>query len=231
MPDGSKQYGFYTSSSEAFILQEVGCTPFVSGTLRLDSEPVVRTLQWYADLALQEKVMPTYGEYRAQWRQSGNPILLGRVGMWLDAATFMAGRWNDPQRKFAVGVAPLPRRIHNDTFFNIGALVIPAKAQSAKDAWQWIAFLSDHSADLLNELTLPARRSAVQKGPLPAYISQEQADAFLGGLEKATRCRSSQEMLPYFAPLYEAEQWILVGDETVQEGLSKAQQKVDAARK
>jgi multiple sugar transport system substrate-binding protein len=224
------QYGFYPSNALPsylpFIAQEVsalwGDDLLNPEAMRLDSEPIARAIEWYADLALAYGVTPTPSEQR---RLLADPIVLGRAPMWLGWSAERGGRQNDIEWKFRWGVAPLPRGSSGRTLATMAMYTIPTTARHPEDAWRWIAFIADRSETASG---LPVRRSLLQDKQFVEAVGAERAPIFAQAAQDAVLVAPGPEFQIYATSLEQAVTEILEGGAPVSEALRKAQQRVEA---
>ncbi len=231
LPDDSTQYGFYAGDLLwlSFVVEEVGEDLFRFDTLRLDSEPMMRAIQRYTDLVLVHGVMPSASEYAQQYRQIGDLVSAGRVGMWLGSITERGGRSAVMEWGFPWGVAPLPRGNTGRSYSQMLMFGIPASFSSAgdpADAWRWLAFLSKQPEHITG---LPVRRSLLEDSDFRLTLGTEQeADIYMQMVTEAAPIPLALEIdTPYIA-LNRAVEKILSGDMSVEDALSEAQRTVEA---
>ncbi len=231
LPDGGKQYGFYPAGALpdylAFVAEELaalwGDDLLNPQTLRLDGEPVMRAIEWYTNLALVHGVMPTPDDLR---RQTGDPIALGRAGMWLNWMSQRGGRWDAVPWRFRWGVAPLPRGSSGRTIALLAMYVIPTSATHPGDAWRWISFLSHRFEQTSG---LPVRRSLLEDPDFQEEIGVEQYDVFVKAAMDSVVVAPGPEFDIYAVALERAVREILEGGRPVEDALRDAQRRVDAA--
>ncbi|HEY65518.1 MAG TPA: sugar ABC transporter substrate-binding protein [Caldilineae bacterium] len=231
LPDGNVQYGFYPAGALPdylpFVAQELsalwGDDLLNPQKLRLDSEPVIRAVEWFTDLALRYGVMPTPAELR---RSTGDPIVLGRAAMWLDWMSERGGRWDSVPWQFSWGVAPLPRGSTGRTIVIMAMYVIPTSANHPEDAWRWITFLSRRYEQ---NSGLPVRRSLLEDPDLQKQIGPEHFEVFVKAAMDGIIASPGPEFDIYASALERAVREILVDGRPVEEALRDAQRRVDAA--
>jgi multiple sugar transport system substrate-binding protein len=231
LSEGSKQYGFYPANALPdylpFVAQELsalwGDDLLNPQALRLDSEPVMRAIEWYTDLALKYGVMPTRDEQR---RLTGAPIVLGRAAMWLGWASQRGGRADNLEWKFPWGVAALPRGSTGRTISIMALYAIPASAKQPADAWRWIAFLSRHSEQ---NNGLPVRRSLLESAAFREQVGADRADAFVRAAREGILVSPGPQFEIYAAALEQAVREILEMERPVEEALRDAQRRAEAA--
>ncbi len=231
LADGEMQYGFYPSDALPaylpFVAQEMaalwGDDLLNPQALRLDSEPVVRAIQWYTDLVLAHRVVPTPAEER---RQTGSPIALGRAPMWLGWMSERGGRLDGVEWKFRWGVAPLPKGSTGRTILIMAVYAIPVSAAQPADAWRWIRFLSDHFEQ---NSGLPVRQSLLKDAGFRKSVGDEHADVFVQAAMDGILVSPGPEFEIYAAALDQAVRDILEGDQPVEEALRHAQRRAEAA--
>ncbi|MCD6289430.1 MAG: sugar ABC transporter substrate-binding protein [Anaerolineae bacterium] len=231
LPDGGKQYGFYPSDALPgylpFIAQELsalwGDDLLNPQKLRLDSEPVKRAVQWYADLALSYGVMPTPAEQR---KITLDPILLGRAGMWLGWMSDRGGQQGIVKWKFPWGVALLPRGSTGHTIMLMDMYVIPTSSQYPRDAWRWISFLSHHTEQ---NAGLPVRQSLLNDAKFRERVGPERLDVFVQAAQNGILVAPGAEFEVYARALDRAMREIMEGGRPVEDALRDAQRQVDAA--
>lgn len=231
LADGAMRYGFYPSDALPaylpFVAQEMaalwGDDLLNPQALRLDSEPVIRAIQWYADLALVHRVMPTPAEAR---RQTVDPITLGRAPMWLGWMSERGGRLSAVEWKFRWGVAPLPRGSTDRTILIMAVYAIPTSSPRPEDAWRWIRFLADHFEQ---NSGLPARQSLLKDVGLHRGLGDEHADVFVQAAMAGILASPTPQFEIYAAALDQAVGDVLERDQPVEEALRHAQRRVEAA--
>ncbi|MCS7221125.1 MAG: extracellular solute-binding protein [Anaerolineae bacterium] len=230
LADGAIQYGFYPSDALPaylpFVAQEMaalwGDDLLSPQALRLDGEPVIRAIQWYADLALAHRVMPTPAEAR---RQTADPIALGRAPMWLGWMSERGGRLDGIEWKFRWGVAPLPRGSTDRTILIMTVYAIPTSSPRPEDAWRWIRFLADHFEQ---NSALPARQSLLRDAELRQSLGDEHADVFVQAAMAGILASPSPQFEVYAAALDQAVRDVFERDLPVEEALRRAQQRAEA---
>ena len=231
LPDDSMQYGFYAGSLLwlSFVVEEVGEDLFRFDTLRLDSEPMMRAIQRYTDLVLVHGVMPSTSEYAQQYRQVGDLVSAGQVGMWLGSITERGGRSAVMEWGFPWGVAPLPRGNTGRSYSQMLMFAIPASSSSAgdpEDAWRWLAFLSQQPEHITG---LPARRSLLEDRDFRRTLGTEQeADIYMLMVTEAAPIPLALEIDTAYIALNRAVEKILSGDMSVEDALREAQRTVEA---
>jgi len=231
LPEEGKQYGFYPANALPdylpFVAQELsalwGEDLLNPQAVRLDSEPVMRAIQWYADLALTYEVMPTPAEQR---RLTGDPIVLGRAAMWLGWASQRGGRSNGLEWKFPWGVATLPQGSTGRTISIMALYVIPASSKQPADAWRWISFLSRHSEQ---NNGLPVRRSLLESAAFREQVGADRADVFMRAARDGILVAPGPQFEIYAGALERAVREILEMGRPVEEALRDAQQRAEAA--
>lgn len=229
--DGGMQYGFYPSDALPgylpFVAQELsalwGDDLLNPETLRLDGEPVIRAVQWYIDLSQTYGIMPTLDELR---RQSGDPILLGRAGMWLGWASERGGRLDVVEWPFRWGVAPLPRGSSDHTVAVMSLYAIPKAASNPEAAWQWLQFLADRTEQVNG---WPARRSLAESDGFREQIGADVYTGFRRAAETSIVVSPGPEFERYAVALDQAVRAAAEGLKPVDQALREAQQRVEAA--
>jgi multiple sugar transport system substrate-binding protein len=154
---------------------------------RYDDPAVVDALRWYADLHLQEQVMPYSGP-----RQSSSAATLseedtlidkGKAAMWPDFAAL----WWYRKMQGSVGVAPFPSGAADDktTPAWVNGLAMSAGTTVPDAAWRWMVFLSRQTLKGVGQgmKTLPTRRSALETGGFWDGLDEELAVALRYALE------------------------------------------------
>jgi multiple sugar transport system substrate-binding protein len=231
LADGAMQYGFYPSNALPaylpFVAQEMaalwGDDLLNPQALRLDSEPVVRAIQWYTDLVLVHRVMPTPAEAH---RQTADPIALGRAPMWLGWVSERGGRLSTVEWKFRWGAVPLPKGSTDRTISIMATYAIPISSSQPENAWRWIRFLADHFEQ---NSGLPARQSLLRDARLRQSLGDEQADVFLQAVREGILASPTPQFEIYAAALDQAVRDILERGQPVEEALRNAQRRVEAA--
>ena len=232
LPDGGVQYGFYPAGALPdylpFVAQELaalwGDDLLNPQKLRLDGEPVMRAVQWFTDLALKYGVMPTPDELR---RQRVNPIPLGRAAMWIGWMSERGGRLEPVEWRFPWGVAPLPRGSSGRTIINMALYAIPTSADRPRDAWRWIAFLSQR---VEQNIGVPVRRSLMESEAFRERVGAEQAQVFIQAAMDGILASPGPEFEIYATALDRAVREILELGRPVEEALRDAQRRVEGAK-
>ncbi len=232
LPDGGMQYGFYPAGALPdylpFVAQELsalwGDDLLNPQKLRLDSEPVIRAVQWYTDLALRYGVMPTPADLL---RIEADPILLGRAGMWLGWMSERGGRLSAIEWKFRWGVAPLPKGSTGRTIVNMALYAIPTSADRPADAWRWIAYLSRHFEQ---NTGLPVRRSLIESKEFREQVGVDQVQVFVQAAADGIFASPGPEFEIYATSLDRAVREVLELGRPVEDALRDAQRRVDAIR-
>ncbi len=131
---------------------------------RYDDPDVADALRWYADLHLQEEVMPYSGpraEDQGTIAMSEEETLIdkGKAAMWPDYALL----WSYRKMQGNVGVAPFPSEAPDAkaTPAWTTSLAMSAGTAVPDAAWRWMIFLSRQTPQGLGQgmKRLPARRS------------------------------------------------------------------------
>ena len=155
---------------------------------RYDDPGVVDALRWYADLHLQEQVMPYSGprtEDQGAVTMSEEETLIdkGKAAMWPDYALL----WSYRKIQGNVGVAPFPSGATGDrtTPAWMNCLAMSAGTTVPDAAWRWMTFLSRQSPKGVGQGTrpLPARRSAAEAGGFWNGLDEELATTLRYAME------------------------------------------------
>jgi len=106
----------------------------------LSSMESLAALQWYVDLALVHRVMPTPGQLAAG---SGMQVLVisQRAAMWYGSLSERGGLSWDARWPFDWGAVAQPAGRQRATLLTIRAYAINAQSEEPRVAWEWIKFL------------------------------------------------------------------------------------------
>jgi ABC-type glycerol-3-phosphate transport system substrate-binding protein len=197
---------------------------------QLDDSTIAARLQWYADLALVHRVMPILKEEEFRQMQTGDKLLdlvaASRVAMWSDDAC--AGQWL-PASIVRIGVVSLPLEEQKVGMREEGVLgyMISADTAHPQACWEWIKFLSDHSAAVVRGL--PARRSIAESPTYRSQVGEETAEALLHAVEHVDPSLDAVEKeYPWLIVLY---YWLTEAYDRVLEGADIEDTLVDAQAK
>ena len=236
------QYGFIGNSGLVgalpIIAEEVGDEVIDLETFRLDSEPAIRAIERYTDLALLHNVMPERPFKQGQPSiKSMEAVAAGQVAMWLDTVAYRGGdrsgyppggeggmyKWNFPW-----GAAPLPRVQSGRYFSFLRVYSITNSAANPEDAWRWILFLSDHFEQ---NVGLPVRCSLLESDGVQEHFGIDQPDVMMQIATESTLGSADWVGIwPVVPPLTQALNDILKRDLSTEEALREAQQKVEDSR-
>jgi multiple sugar transport system substrate-binding protein len=197
-------------------------------TPRLDEPDVVDAVRWYADLYLEEQVMPYF-----EPADEDTEALLSEEQALVDKA--MAAMWPESDIVFGlrkqqgnVGVAPFPADVAGGpaTPAYVDGLSMSAGTTQPEAAWRWIEFLSRQSlGDLgMGMQVLPARQSAAEASGFWEEVDEELASTLRYAVEHAYM---TGEPVGYGA-FTDALNAILKGDQSVEDALAEAQTQVEA---
>jgi multiple sugar transport system substrate-binding protein len=228
---GGKRWGIAPPDYyDLFIIQEAGGDHWPPEGVRLDSAPILRAFGWYTGLAMEHGVMPKLNEYYLLWQGGSDPMLDGRIAMWLGATTANEGKFDAPARKFRVGVAPLPRGTYDVTFLYTVSFTISASSKHPEDAWRWIVFLSDHTPNLVATIRgVPARRSQLESAVVQAYYGKEQVESLRSIIAAGDLITIGSQSDLYYTALWDALEDVMTNGMPVADALRKAQKRLDEA--
>ena len=164
--DNVVQYGTDGMTNEWLpteaIIRQNGGDIFKDGKANFDSTEVIEALQYWADVALKQKVAPTIAESAG----GGDLFPSGLVAMTRN------GIWMKDTYKeisnFEWDIAPLPKQKQASTILHSSYFTISSKTKHEEAAWELIKWIS--SPELQTEVStkfgfVPTRKSIVEKKP------------------------------------------------------------------
>jgi multiple sugar transport system substrate-binding protein len=194
---------------------------------RFDDPKVIEALNWYADLRLQEQVMPYSGSHTDQdaatMSEEETLIDKGKAAMWPDFALL----WWYRKIQGNVGVAPFP--VDSDATGSTGkttpawtnCLAMSAGTTQPDAAWRWMVFLSRQTVKGVGQgmKYLPARRSAAEAGGFWDGLDEELATTLRYAMEHGYVARE-----PVASDAFEEALHAVLGEEsTAEDALANAQ--------
>ena len=193
--------------------------------ITLTDEDTIEALEWYADLALQHRVMPTPAELG--WVGGMQAAVVSKsAAMWYGNLSERGGdAWQAPWHFNWGAVAP-PAGKERRTLLALRAYVINRGAARPALAWEWVRYLALHPAPSYD---VPALKAAAQADVLLASDPPEVREAVRVALETGYTLPSVSWLLDFFRPLGRAVDMTLRGSDTPEEALTSAQESVNDA--
>jgi ABC-type glycerol-3-phosphate transport system substrate-binding protein len=198
---------------------------------QLDNPAMVSALRWYTNLTLEYGVMPIFKmeevmqDFERVLLEQWGLISASRAAMWIGSPSTYFERVLPPR----IGNVPLPlgQRKMGMREHGIRGYVISAKAAYPQACWEWIKFVSDHSAVVTRGL--PARRSVAESPEYRSQVGEEVAEALLFTLEHIDPSLDAVEKEnPWLTVLY---YWVTEAYDRVLEGADAEKALADAQAK
>ena len=193
---------------------------------RYGDEDVIEAVSWFADLYLQEQVMP----YFDPEEEEEDPLLSheqalidgGQAAMWIDQDIM----WWIRSLQGNIGVVPFPADADwGLSPVSVGGMVISAGTNQPEAAWRWLDFVSRQPLGVLTMgiRLMPARRSAAEAGGFWDDLDEELATTLRYVVDHSYAAR---QVVAYDA-FEEAWNAILRGEKAVEEAMVDAQQQAE----
>ncbi|MHB0877777.1 MAG: ABC transporter substrate-binding protein [Anaerolineae bacterium] len=136
----------------------------------LADDASVAAMQWFVDLALAQRVMPTPRDARSA---GGYQFLVvaEQTAMWYGALSERNGlSWDVPWNNFQWGAAAQPAGQVRTTVLTLRACAVNAETAHPREAWLWAKYLAEHPG---GDYDAPALKAAVESD---SFLAGEQAD-------------------------------------------------------
>lgn len=233
-----KQYGFLSIQDDASELKTFASlmdafpmdTQSEPPRPRFDDSEVIEAVRWYAELATVHGVKPIFpGEDPTRretiaWDSRHSLVNENRVALWSRGGVFPGYLPSD----LRVGVVPLPLARNGVPGWYVKGYYISNDTPYPQQCWEWIQFLSEHSAEVAEGL--PAWRSAAESPTFRARVGEEKTEALLFSMAHLDEARPWYEAYADGPPYY----WFTVAYGQILEGeepsiaLAEAQAKTEA---
>ena len=190
--------------SRAFVEARAG--PLIDGSAgnpvpRLGAPEVVGSVRWYADLALQEQVMPNPFDPLSpagRWAHAGRmwiTVSQKQAAMWVKGAS----AWRRYEGRQDVGVVPFPAFTHPGSPWWFEVHIISAESGDPEASWLWVRHLTAQHVDERGSVSylLPTRRSVAEAAGTWAQWDKEVAGAIYGAMENASVYRLDECTLTF----------------------------------
>ena len=190
----------------------------------LSSDASVAALQWYVDLALSSKVMPTPQDLRGGGGLQ-TMVVSRRAAMWFGALSDRNGMaWGVPWN-FNWGVVRQPAGKQRVTLFSLRSVAINQKSEHLQPAWLWAKYLAEHPG---GDYDLPALKVAMQSQNLLPADPPAVREAATLAMENAQAFPSVSWLRDFVREMDWAMNSIFSGDATVKDAMTKVDQDLNA---
>ncbi|KOG07560.1 ABC transporter substrate-binding protein [Streptomyces viridochromogenes] len=153
-------------------------------------------IQWVADLTLQHRVQPAWGDIKPD-DADRRLFQAGRLGMMLRVSGNI-GFFTENQLDFEWDIAPVPAKVHQYQQGSSVLYIIPEAARHPEDAWKYLEFvIGEKGGTLVAEagLAVPVNRKAAQRikspGKYPVSVRLLAQGAEQSRLPSLTRASSA----------------------------------------
>ncbi|MGV8146922.1 MAG: sugar ABC transporter substrate-binding protein [Alkaliphilus sp.] len=189
----------------------------------INTTEFAKALQWLADLALVEKVIPTFEELQEQ----SPPDRFSNQ----KAAMFMSGRWMAMRFRdvdFEWNVAPIPSDKEASTWVDLVAYVASEDTEHPEAAWKLIEFLTGAKVQNMVAESGHAIPSRVKIANSPAFLDS------IGGINNEAFLEIDADVLPVFdnwGRIWDAMkvnfESVWTGQRTAKEAVKETQKEID----